>query len=96
MIHEQQDIAVVVAKWLPRYGKDWYFFRDAGVLAVSLDLYESGDLRRALDEAGIEARRLRPDERPVLRVTCPLCGRSDQPIPNRRPTVAELGLLRRR
>lgn len=92
----EDNVVVVTARWLPRYGKHWYLFADVGVLAVSREMRDSSDLYRVLEEAGIEPTRLKPDDRPILKVTCPLCGRSDQPIPEQRPTVGELGLLRHR
>lgn len=92
----EEEIAVVVARWLPRYGKEWHLFEDVGVLAVSRELHDSSKVESVLSDAGIQPRRLRPNERPILKVKCPLCGRSDQPIPGKRPTVNDLGLLRPR
>ncbi len=91
-----REVAVVVARWLPRYGQHWHLFASRGVLAVSEDMFESGELEKIVEAAHVRPRKLRPDERLILQVTCPLCGRNDQPIPGKRPTVDDLGLLRRR
>src|SRR4051795_5859049 len=92
---QAREVTVVVVDWLPRYGKDWHLFADVGVMAVSRALHDDGVIQ-ALEDAGVRPRKPRWDERLILKVTCPLCGRSDQPIPGKRPTVKDLGLLRRR
>ena len=93
---ERPTVTVVLVEWLPRYGRHSMYFPDAGVLAISCELYEGGQVEATLARFGIEMRDPEPRRPLILHVTCPLCGRSDQPTPGRRPTVNDLGLLRRR
>ncbi len=97
----RQELIIVPVDFLPRGGQHWLLY-DSGALAVSLELWESGHGEQALRGIGVPFRGMRRGERLTLRgavkrVTCPLCGRDDEPAPaGKRPTVNDLGLLRSR
>jgi hypothetical protein len=106
--HSNADLIVIPVDWLPRNGRHWCLFPDVDALALSPEVWESGQVHAIFAELGIQLRLPNLSERPPARVRCQQCpapwaipsvrSATQPPVlpaapAGYRPTVNDLGLL---